>query len=482
MMTEYEQVRREKLQKLRALGVDPYGGRFDGAENLAAIRQKFDPDNQEQLVKGAGRIVLHRDIGKLIFITLRDWTGTLQVGLSRQMLADDWAAAKLLDLGDIIAVEGKLGRTKTGEITIWVTRLAVQAKATVPPPGKWHGLQDVDLRYRQRYVDLFTNPEVMANFKRRSEIVQAIRVYMMKQGFMEVETPMMQRRAGGAAARPFITHHNTLDMDLYLRISPELYLKRLLVGGMEKVFEINRNFRNEGISTRHNPEFTLMEAYEAYGDYLTMLELTEELVHHLALGCSRDGVIEWGEHKINYARPFRRITYAELFEQKNDFSMNDIGKVRARAGQLHIDAPKMDDWLVINAVFEATAQEELMQPTFVLDYPSALSPLTRPRRDNPEICERWDLFIGGMEIGPAYTELNDPDLQARKFHQQLKGANPEEQTFRTLDEDFLTALKYGMPPAGGLGLGIDRLVMVLTGATSIRDVILFPLLRPTDDA
>jgi lysyl-tRNA synthetase class 2 len=481
-MTEYEQIRREKLTKLRALGVEPYGGRFEQAEPLATIKEKYDAENEEQIVRGAGRIVLHRDIGKLIFITLRDWTGNLQVGLSRQLLADDWQVAKLLDLGDIIGVEGKLGATKTGEVTIWVTKLVLQAKATLPPPGKWHGLQDVELRYRQRYVDLFTNPEIMANFKRRSEIVQAIRVFMMERNFLEVETPMMQQIAGGAAARPFATYHNTLDMDLYLRIAPELYLKRLLVGGMEKVFEINRNFRNEGISTQHNPEFTSMEVYEAFGDYLSMLELTESLIRHLALMINDKGVIEWNGHQINYAEPFRRVTYAELFEQKNSFSIKDTAKVRSLAGKLNINEEKMDDWLVINEVFEATVEDDLIQPTFVLDYPSAISPLTRPRRDDPELCERWDLFIGAMEIGPAYTELNDPDIQAEKFHQQLKGADLEEQTFRALDEDFLNALKYGMPPAGGLGIGIDRLVMLLTGAPSIRDVILFPLLRPTENA
>lgn len=481
IVSEYEQVRRQKLTQLRRLGLEPFGGRFTDKQSLATIRQRYDARNEEQVVRGAGRIVLHRDIGKLIFITLRDWTGNLQVGLSNQLLGDDWQVAKLLDLGDIIAVEGKLGATKTGEITIWAAKLVLQAKATLPPPGKWHGLQDVELKYRRRYVDLFTHPETMNKFRQRSEIVQAIRAFMMERDFLEVETPMMQQLAGGAAARPFTTHHNALDMSLYLRISPELYLKRLLVGGMEKVFEINRNFRNEGISTHHNPEFTLMEVYEAFGDYLTMLELTESLVRHLALMTSAEGVIEGGGHRINYAEPFRRVTYAELFEQKNGFSMTEIGKVRALAGKLNIDEGKMDDWLVINEVFEATVEEELIQPTFVMDYPSAISPLTRPRRDKPELCERWDLFIGAMEIGPAYTELNDPDIQAEKFHQQLKGANLEEETFRSLDEDFITALKYGMPPAGGLGIGIDRLVMLLTGATSIRDVILFPLLRPAEN-
>ena len=480
-INEYEAARRAKVAKLRELGVDPYGGRFDGAEPLAAIRAKYDEANEEQPARGAGRIVLHRDIGKLIFITLRDSSGSLQIGLSKKFLNEqEWAVAKLLDLGDTIGVAGILGRTKTGEITIWVKEMKFLAKATLPPPGKWHGLQDVELRYRQRYVDLFTNPEVMTTFQQRGKIVQAVREFMMGRDFLEVETPMMQAIAGGAAARPFVTHHNTLDMDLYLRIAPELYLKRLLVGGMERVFEINRNFRNEGIDRQHNPEFTSMEVYQAYGDYISMLELTEELIRRLALAATEDGVIEWNGHAIDYAQPFCRVTYAQLFEQANGFAMNDIEKLRAKARQLEIDEAKLDDWLVINEVFEKTAEMGLLQPTFVMDYPSAISPLTKPRADDPTLCERWDLLIGEMEIGTAYTELNDPTVQEEKFHQQLKGADVEETTYRTLDDDFLESLKYGMPPAGGLGIGIDRLVMLLTGSASIREVILFPLMRPTD--
>ena len=479
-VNEYEAARRAKVDKLRELGVDPYGGRFDDAEPLATLRAEFDPDNDEQAARGAGRIVLHRDIGKLIFITLRDSSGTLQIGLSKKFLNEqEWAVAKLLDLGDTIGVAGLLGQTKTGEITIWAQEMRFLAKATLPPPGKWHGLQDVELRYRQRYVDLFTNPEVMATFRQRGQIVQAIREFMSARKFVEVETPMMQAIAGGAAARPFVTHHNTLDMDLYLRIAPELYLKRLLVGGMERVFEVNRNFRNEGIDRQHNPEFTSMEVYQAYGDYFSMLDLTEGLIRHLALALSEDGVIEWNGQAIDYAKPFRRVGYAQLLEEANGFAMTDINEVRAKARDLQIDEAKLDDWLVINEVFEKTAETGLVQPTFVMDYPSAISPLTKPRTDDPTLCERWDLLIGEMEIGTAYTELNDPAAQEEKFRQQLKGADEEENTFRALDEDFLEALKYGMPPAGGLGIGIDRLVMLLTGSTSIRDVILFPLMRPT---
>ena len=479
-ISEYEQARRGKVGQLRELGVDPYGQKFADAEGLAQIAERYDEGNEEQVVRGAGRIVLLRDIGRLMFIHVRDWTGTIQIGLSKKLLGETWKVAKLLDLGDTVGVTGTLGRTKTGEITIWVSEFELLCKATLPPPEKWHGLQDVDLRYRQRYVDLFANPEVMATFKKRSAIVQRIREFMTGRGFVEVETPMMQQIAGGAAARPFVTHHNTLDMDLYLRIAPELYLKRLLVGGMEKVFEVNRNFRNEGISTQHNPEFTCMEVYQAYGDYMTMLEMTEELIRSLALQVSDDGVIEWCGEKIDYSKPFRQVTYGELFAEVNGFAMSDIAKVRGKADGLGIEQAKLDDWLVINAVFEATAEDGLMQPTFVMDYPSAISPLTRPKRDDATLCERWDLFIGAMEIGPAYTELNDPELQQAKFTEQLKGADEEDDALRTMDADFVTALKYGMPPAGGLGIGIDRLVMLLTGSASIRDVILFPTMRPRE--
>ncbi len=477
-MNEYEQARREKLAKLRELGVNPFGGRFDGGAPLAAVRARHNPADEEQMVRGAGRIVLWRDIGKLVFATIRDESGDIQVGLAKQLLAAEWPMVKLLDLGDIVGVEGKLGATKTGEITIWVTTLALLSKATLPPPEKWHGLQDVELRYRQRYVDLFTNPDVMKVFVQRSRLVDELRRFMHEQGYREVETPMMQSMAGGAAARPFLTRHNALDMELFLRIAPELYLKRLLVGGMEKVFEVNRNFRNEGIDRRHNPEFTSMEAYQAYGDYLTMLELTENLVRRLALLANPDGVIEWCGHKIDYKQPFRQVTYAQRFAEVNGFELTERDKLLAKAHQLQINTANKDDIIVVNEVFEATAEEELIQPTFVMDYPSALSPLTRPKADHPAWCERWDLFIGAMEIGPAYSELNDPDIQEAKFKEQLRGADEEENVFRTLDEDFLRSLKHGMPPAGGMGLGVDRLMMLLTGSASIRDVILFPLLRP----
>ena len=477
-INEYEQARQGKVNQLRELGVDPYGGRFTETDSLAAIKDRYDPDNEEQQVRGAGRIVLHRDIGKLIFITLRDWSGTVQIGLSKKLLGEDWNIAKLLDLGDIVGAVGSLGRTKTGEVTVWVTQLKLLAKATLPPPNKWQGLADMELRYRQRYVDLFANPPVMQTFKDRAAIVENIRDFLHGRGFMEVETPMMQSIAGGAAARPFVTHHNTLDMKLYLRIAPELYLKRLLVGGMERVFEINRNFRNEGISTRHNPEFTMCELYQAYADYNDMMDLIEELVCQLVRQRSESGRLSFSEQEIDYSKPWARKTYSELFAAHVGCDITDIGSIRQKAGAMEIAEADMDDTVVINKVFEEHVEDKLINPTFVIDYPAALCPLTRRKAGNSEIAERFELFVAGMEIANAYTELNDPAVQEENFQKQLRG---QEETEAVTDDDFVTALKYAMPPAGGLGFGIDRLVMLLTDSASIRDVILFPLMRPKEN-
>jgi len=473
-VNEYEQFRLDKVGQLRELGVDPYGGRYDGAEALADIVKRYDATDENQQARGAGRIVLMRDIGKLIFITIRDWTGTIQIGLSKNMLGDSWTVAKLLDLGDIVGVEGKLGHTKTGEITIWVTGLTLLCKATLPPPEKWHGLQDVEARYRQRYVDLFANPQVMEVFRRRSEIVRTIRELLQNKGFLEVETPMMQSIAGGAAARPFVTHHNTLDMDLFLRIAPELYLKRLLVGGMEKVFEINRNFRNEGISVRHNPEFTMCELYQARADYNVMMDIMEEILCTLAAKQSEDMELPYAGSIIDYKRPWRRETYARLFAEHVGCDIGDIEAVRRKAGELEIKHSGMDDIVVVNELFEHFVEDKLMNPTFVIDYPARLCVLTKRKAGNPEVAERFELFVAGMELANAYTELNDPAVQQENFQQQLKG---QQETESLMDNDFVTALKYGMPPAGGLGFGIDRMVMLLTDSASIRDVILFPLMR-----
>ena len=472
---KFELQRQVKLSRIKEMGINPYGERFEGAEKSADIKARFKEGDEHQRAKCAGRIVLFRDIGKLIFITLRDWSGTIQAGLSNKLLAEKWPLVKLLEVGDIIGAAGQLGKTKTGEITIWADELTVLSKSLMQPPEKFHGLADVDLRYRQRYVDLWVNPEVMELFKKRSSIITMIRQFLQDRGFLEVETPMMQTIAGGAAARPFVTHHNSLDMDLYLRIAPELFLKRLLVGGMEKVFEINRNFRNEGLSRWHNPEFTMLELYQAYADYNVMMELTEELISSLVEKYCNGQIVEFDNMTINFKRPWRRARYSELLKECSGCDIRDIKAVRKKAAQLGLDEAMMDDVVVVNELFEATVEEKLIDPTFVLDYPAALCPLTRRRKDDPNYAERFELFIGRAELANAYSELIDPAVQEENFRIQLKG---QKETMAKMDEDFVTALKYGMPPAGGLGIGIDRLIMILTGAASIRDVVLFPLLRP----
>ncbi len=476
-MSKFEQQRREKLRKIRDCQVDPYGGRFNDVMAAETVKAGFKDGQEGQRARCAGRIVLLRDIGKLIFITLRDAGGTIQLGLSQKLLEAQWPLLKLLDLGDIIGAEGQLGRTKTGEITIWAESVTPLSKALVQPPEKFHGLADVDMRYRMRYVDLWANPEVMQRFRLRSAMVSSIRRLLNEQGFLEVETPMMQTLAGGAAARPFITHHNALDLDLYMRIAPELFLKRLLVGGMERVFEINRNFRNEGLSTRHNPEFTMLELYQAYADYNVMMDLTESMVAHLIESHCDGWKLPFGEMEIDYTRPWRRAKYADLLAEHAGCAIDDLEAVRQKARELGINEAGMDDAVVINEVFEATVEEHLINPTFVIDYPAAICPLTKQSKADPRYAERFELFVGKMELANAYTELNDPDVQEANFRAQLRGLS-EEESMAKMDEDFITALKYGMPPAGGLGVGIDRLIMLLTNATSIRDVILFPLLKP----
>ena len=487
--SRFERQRQEKLSLIKQLGIDPYGGRYEGAEQAADIKSRYKDGDQSQQAKCAGRIVLFRDIGKLIFLTLRDWSGTIQVGLSKKLLGEQWQLAKLLELGDIIGAAGQLGKTKTGEITIWVAKdgLCILSKCLFQPPEKFHGLSDIDQRFRQRFVDLWANPEVMERFKNRSAIIASIREFLKSKGFLEVETPMMQTIAGGAAAKPFVTHHNSLDLDLFLRISPELFLKRLLVGGMEKVFEINRNFRNEGLSRQHNPEFTMLEVYQAYGDYNLMMDLTEEIISSLVArrssltgyeirgtGDEQGKQVQFGDLTIDFSRPWRRAKYGELLKEHSGCEIDDVEAVRAKARELELDEAQMDDAVVIDEVFKATVEDNLIAPTFVIDYPAALCPLTRRKKDDPKYAERFELYIAQMELANAYTELNDPAEQYENFLVQLRG---QEESMATMDDDFITALKYGMPPAGGLGIGIDRLVMVLTGALSIREVILFPLLK-----
>ena len=461
--------------------------------------------------------MLHRDNGKLVWMNLRDASGDLQIAVSkRDCDGQGFELAKITDGGDIVCVEGPLTKTKTGEVTVWASSLRPGAKCLAPPPEKHAGLQDVELRYRQRYVDMWSNPETVRVMRLRSMIMSRTRRFLDMRGFQEVETPMLQALAGGAAAKPFVTHLNALDMDVFLRIAPELYLKRLLVGGMPKVYELNRNFRNEGLDKQHNPEFTSLEVYEAFGDCMTMLELTEALIRELATmvrtfaedeasagdedALPEDVVLPFGALSIDYARPFDRVSYAELFESTLGFSMRDADRAWAEAESRglaakwarHLEAEgrgggagvreAIDDVFIINELFEEVAEPTLdpARPTFVMEYPAAISPLTRAKRDDPQVAERWDLFIGGMEIGPAYTELNDPDIQAQRFREQLAGIDDESETFRTYDADFVHALKVGMPPAGGLGVGMDRVVMLLTNSRSIRDVIPFPFMRPAE--
>jgi len=484
MADQYFEDRRKKLADLAGLGQDPFGQRFDGVEPNADIRVRIeglelDPGQSDESTqaRAAGRIILRRVMGKLAFLTLQDSTGDIQIGFSKKVLGDSgWAIVKLLDLGDIIGVDGHLGRTKTSEPTVWGRDVTVLCKALRPPPEKWHGLTDVDLRYRQRSIDLFSNPEVMQTFKTRSLLIDAIRTMMRSRGFLEVETPMLQPIYGGAAARPFTTHHNTLDMQLFLRISPELYLKRLLVGGMERVFEINRNFRNEGIDTQHNPEFTMMECYQAYGDLGDMMDIVEGMVTSCIEAIGGGYQRRFKDHALDFTPPWRRATYGDLLREHAGVELSDAAAVRKKAGEIGIEGPKLDDAVIANKLFEATVEKELVQPVFVTEYPSELCPLTRRKKDDPSLALRFEALVGGMELANAYTELNDPIVQRENLSGQVKGEGDE--TMRVMDEDFLTALEHGMPPAGGLGVGIDRLVMLLTNAPSIRDVILFPLQRP----
>jgi lysyl-tRNA synthetase class 2 len=483
MSDQYFDDRQKKLQQHCALGVEPYGMRFEGVVSNAQIRAQGEPLNiaagqtlDDQRVRAAGRVALRRVMGKLAFLTIRDSTGDLQVGISKAKIGDAaWEMVSLLDLGDIIGADGPLGRTKTNELTIWADSVTMLCKALRPPPEKWHGLSDTEIRYRQRYVDLFSNPEVMQTFKARSRIVDAVREYFRSHGFLEVETPMLQPIYGGAAARPFTTHHNALDMDLFLRISPELYLKRLMVGGMERVFEINRNFRNEGISTQHNPEFTMMECYQAYGDLSDMMDIVEGIVSAGIQVLDGNLTRKFRDLELNFTPPWPRRTYSELLREHAGVELSDPGAVRARAAKIGIEGPAMDDAIIANKLFEVTVEEKLIQPIFVTEYPAALCPLTRRKPGDPTIALRFEAYAAGMELGNAYTELNDPAVQRETLSAQVKGEGDE--TMRVMDEDFLTALEYGMPPAGGLGVGIDRLVMLLTNSPSIRDVILFPLQR-----
>jgi lysyl-tRNA synthetase, class II len=479
---DLEAVRLEKLRRIAAMGLDPWGQRFDGHRAIAEVRALPAPAAGSEAagprVRIAGRIMLRRGQGKVNFLQLRDWTGQVQVMIGMKQVGEaNWALAGELDLGDLLGVDGSLGYTKTGELTVFADGLTFLGKSLLPPPEKWHGLTDVEQRSRQRHVDLFSNPESLQAFLGRSRVVAAFRKVLAERGFVEVEGPTMQAVAGGAAARPFVTHHNALDIDLYLRIALELHLKRLLVGGMERVFEIGRVFRNEGISRRHNPEFTMLEAYQAYGDYRTMMDLTESLI--LGAINALDGNLRrpWGETTVDFTPPWPRRAYAELFREHTGIDPRDEVAVRAKAESLGIATAGKDPVVVVSEVFEEAVEDNLAGPIFVVDYPAAICPLTKRKAADPDVAERFELFIQGMELANAYTELNDPTLQEELFRKQLAGQRAED-SMATMDDDFVRALKHAMPPAGGLGVGIDRLCMLLLNKPSIRDVILFPLLRP----
>ncbi len=484
--------RREKLEKLRARGVAPFGAAFDISGTIAQVREKFA---EGETLRAAGRITAHRNMGKSHFVDLRDSTGRIQVYLhAKEVGPETIETFDLLDIGDFIGVEGECFTTKTGEPSLKVRSLTVLGKSLRPLPEKWHGLQDVEARYRQRYLDLLTNEQSRSVFEKRILIVREIRRFMEDHGFLEVETPMLQAVAGGAAAEPFRTHHKALGLDLYLRIAPELYLKRLLVGGFNKVFELNRNFRNEGISRKHNPEFTMLEGYWAYADFEKIANLVEELICHLAIvlegtapsapesGARRRVPLQI-EHRdaegnitrtINLTRPWRRARYRDLIREiDSQWFDYDDAKRRQRAKELGVEInPRMADYEVTQQIFEKLVEEKTFDPLFVTHCPKELVPLAKQNPDDDSLVDVYELIINGQEISPGYSELNDPMVQRQRL---LEQAGEETQK---IDEEFLLALEHGMPPAGGFGLGIDRLTMLLTGAESIRDVILFPLLKP----
>jgi lysyl-tRNA synthetase, class II len=471
--------RREKLEKLRVKGVEPFGAAFETSGDIAAVREKF---KEGETLRAAGRITAHRDMGKSHFVDLRDATGRIQIYVhAKEVGAEVVDLFQLLDLGDFIGVEGECFLTKTGEPTLKVRKLEVLSKSLRPLPEKWHGLQDVETRYRQRYLDLVTNEQSREVFAKRIAILRETRRFFEERGFLEVETPILQTVAGGAAAQPFQTKHKALGLDLYLRIAPELYLKRLLVGGFNKVFELNRNFRNEGISRRHNPEFTMLEAYWAYADFEKMADLVEELICHLGQTVCGSLQIEHRDAEgkvtrtIDLKRPWRRARYVDLVRDaagKDWFELTSEQR-RERAKELDVEIlPQLADFEVTQHVFEKLIEEKTFDPLFVTHCPKELVPLAKQNREDESLVDVFELIINGVEIAPGYTELNDPDVQRRRL---LEQAGEETQK---IDEEFLLALEHGMPPAGGFGLGIDRLAMLLTGAESIRDVILFPLLKP----
>lgn len=483
------EVRRQKLAKLKESGIAPYPNDFKPSHSASEIAQRYADAGEEELkaapkdVKIAGRIMAIRRMGKASFFHLQDRRGRLQVYVKQDRVgAADYALFRTLDIGDIVGVWGDLFRTHTKELTLDARGLRLLAKCLRPLPEKWHGLADVERRYRQRYLDLMVNPQVREVFEKRSRIVRAVRRFFEERDFLEVETPMMQPIPGGAAARPFVTHHNALDMELYLRVAPELFLKRLLVGGFERVFELNRNFRNEGVSVRHNPEFTMLEFYQAYATFDDLMRLTEELFVFLAQEAAGSLSLPYGEHAIDLTPPWERLTIAEAIRVHGGAREGEVESLEglrdfARRKGIAIDASAPYGNILVE-VFEAVAEAKLIQPTFVTGYPIEVSPLARKNDQNPALVDRFELYIGGRELANAFSELNDPADQRQRFVEQMAKRRAGDETANPIDEDYVRALEYGMPPAAGEGIGIDRLVMFFTNSPSIRDVILFPLLRP----
>lgn len=486
-INELIEQRIKKLAELRQSGIEPFGSSFYAEDHASEILNKFGSVEKEALEANpvscslAGRIISMRDFGKAAFAHIQDTTGKIQVYFKKDMLGEKQIIVKKLDIGDIIGLKGKLFRTKTNELTVEVNDIVFLTKSLKPLPEKWHGLKDIETRYRQRYVDLIVNPEVRQTFVKRSIVIKAIRDFLESKGFIEVETPMMHPIPGGATARPFKTHHNALGIDLYLRIAPELYLKRLLVGGYERVYELNRNFRNEGISTKHNPEFSMLEFYIAYRDYHFLMSFTEELITHVSKKTLGTLKIPYGDTIIDLTPPWPRISMLEALMQKGVpheiFDDSEKAKAWAKANKIEIEEGASPG-KILDEIFKERVEPGLIQPTFIIDHPVELSPLAKKKPDNPALAERFELFITSREIANAFSELIDPIEQRQRLLTQVEAKAQGDEEAHWMDEDFVRALEYGMPPAAGEGIGIDRLVMLLTNSQSIRDVILFPQLKP----
>ena len=484
-LNEILMVRRQKLKELQQSGKDPFRiVKYNVTHHSNEIIENFESMDGMQ-VSAAGRLMSKRDMGKASFCDIHDRGGKIQIYVRINDVGEEaYEEFRKFDIGDIVGVEGTVFRTHKGEISIRAEKMSMLAKSLKPLPEKWHGLKDVDLRYRQRYLDLIMNPDVRKTFVLRSKIIKEIRKFLDERDFLEVDTPILNTIQGGAAARPFITHHNTLDLDLFLRIAPELYLKRLIVGGLERVYEMGRMFRNEGISVKHNPEYTMMEVYEAYTDYKGMMELTENLISTVATNVLGTTKITYQGQEIDLTTPWKRMSMRDAVLEYSGIDFDKIGtdeeaRAAARAKKLRVE-DKLTKGEVMNLVFEELVEEHLIQPTFIIDYPVEVSPLTKRKPDKPELTERFELFIYGREMANAYSELNDPIDQKERFLQQVRKREEGDEEASMMDDDFINALEYGMPPTGGLGIGVDRLIMLLTDSYSIRDILLFPTMKPKD--